>query len=577
MSNLSDFVILNGSLIIKKSLKNLEIPDEVRDINEFSLEHCIELENISVHPNNKVFYVEDGVLFKKHIGSRKSIELVLYPACRKGDEYTIPTNVSVIGPRAFAYAKHLKKLIFEDTNLKKNFSPFSIFSTETGIKQIVMPSFFSESLYHDISELPLLDVEILSSSHKKWPKDSRKIYKEAGMVLVRQRAGVMFSPGRQSNYYTSLLHCDKNKDGEVFIPFEMLWNAIRWTKFNDCKKITAIVVPKYPHSSFDTVEAEMTMDTIIPIVCPRIRYNYVKNPIVKVNLLLGYLLHHEYYNDISEWEPGGAYLSYVIEQKNKILPYIFQIDRPDLLEFYAERNLITAKNIEKTYMNPAIDAGAIKCIEFLQKFKEEILLSNTDGGKEIREENGVTYVVRLSKKVNTFMHEKKCVKCDANVSGDVYLPFNVVSIERDAFDGCNNITSIIAPKFSEKKFDYEFNDGVMLPLVFPMIDFKTVKNSNVKTNLLLGYIAHPEYYDDENTGGFSKNTLGEDYLDHSIRKRKLLIPCILKMDRPDMLEFYAWRGCITSKNYENEFLIPAIEANAEKCIDFLKCWGEAYL
>ena len=62
------------------------------------------LESIYVHPDNKYFTAQDGVLFNKN-----KTQLLTYPMRKKGTAYKIPKGVKVIGAYAFSGAR-LKKI-----------------------------------------------------------------------------------------------------------------------------------------------------------------------------------------------------------------------------------------------------------------------------------------------------------------------------------------------------------------------------------------------------------------------------------------------------------------------------------
>ena len=81
------------------------IPESVTAIRDGAFSHCDSLESFSVHPNNKSFVADGGVLFTK---DKK--ELVAYPNGKAGEEYTVPNNVGTIGEYAFA-GSPIKKVI----------------------------------------------------------------------------------------------------------------------------------------------------------------------------------------------------------------------------------------------------------------------------------------------------------------------------------------------------------------------------------------------------------------------------------------------------------------------------------
>ncbi len=554
-TELTEFSFNNTS-----NIKKLYLHDKIKRIKEGTFRNFTNIETIEVHPENKIFYVEDGILFKKiKVNGNDVIQLELYPAEKKSDSYTIPDDVSCIGSCAFTNAKHLKKLTFSDNLIPNKEICFCGFSDS--IEDVVVPSISVFSLVRK-------KTTIYPSKHVKRPKGYAKIFKKDGCIYKLSGNLSVITSSYRPLFDKVLLGWQDKNGGELCGFYET--NHLPTKLLEGDKKFDAIIFPKFPLFWRD-YQGNLKSKNIIPLTFPRVDFRKIEDVDTKFCLLLGYLAHPEFYNDDS-YLTSGLYLPYVISQKHKILPYVYKIDRPDLLEFYSERNCINSKNFEKTFLNPAKEENAVKCIEYLQNFKANYLSSKPDGKEFSCQENELTYVITISTKANTPLHQKKLLKCNETVVGDVYLPFNVIDIEKNAFDGCDNITSVIAPKYYVEKFDYNFNNGSIIPLVFPMIDFRTAKNNIAKTNLLLGYIAHSEYYEDCVTGGFMENTLGEDYLENVIRQKKKLLPYIFELDRADMVEFYALHGSITPKNFDEDFLKHAKAANATKCIEFLENW-----
>ncbi len=398
-------------------------------------------------------------------------------------------------------------------------------------------------------------------SLKKDSDISCRLYEENGYVYCIEGRFNAIVPSYAPKFQKLLLRCDEEKKGELFWGTEIGYFPSKIIETNE--NFDTVILPKFTKGGL------ININRIIPLVLPRVYFDDDDvDETIRVSLLLGYLAHPEFYG-------GGMarlYHRYSINQKHKILPYVYRIDRPDMLAYYAERNCINSRNFEKTFLNPAIEVGAIKCIEYLKQFKQDFLTMSPSDEETICEENGITYAVKISTKADTFLHQKRLLKCDENVAGDVFIPFNVINIEKDAFVGCRNITSIIAPNFYTKNFDYTFDADTTIPLAFPLISFKKIQNDNIKTSLLLGYLAHREYYDDEVTNGFVDNSLGEDYKEYVIRQKNKLLPYIFKFDFSKMIEFYALFGRITSTNLDETFLKPAKAANATKCIEFLTKW-----
>ncbi|NLA76458.1 MAG: leucine-rich repeat protein [Clostridiales bacterium] len=75
----------------------LNIPETITDIGEFTNGNFSRLEAVNVDPENEFYCSENGVLFDKG----KTL-LISYPCAKSGTSYTIPGSVTVIGCMAFA-------------------------------------------------------------------------------------------------------------------------------------------------------------------------------------------------------------------------------------------------------------------------------------------------------------------------------------------------------------------------------------------------------------------------------------------------------------------------------------------
>ncbi len=99
-----------------ESLKSFEIPSSVQSLGNYVFANCTELESIKVSPDNKNFYDEDGVLFKRTEWANGNItkDLVKYPANRSGEEYTVPEGIQNISEDAFGDCQNLKRVKISD-------------------------------------------------------------------------------------------------------------------------------------------------------------------------------------------------------------------------------------------------------------------------------------------------------------------------------------------------------------------------------------------------------------------------------------------------------------------------------
>ncbi len=80
----------------------------------------------------------------------------------------------------------------------------------------------------------------------------------------------------------------------------------------------------------------------------------------------------------------AEYISYIASQRKKILPLIYEQDNVEVIRLLAEAKKITAKNVVKDYLQPALQSKAENCIAFLQKAAGD---SAEDNGAEFNPEN----------------------------------------------------------------------------------------------------------------------------------------------------------------------------------------------
>ena len=87
----------------------------------------------------------------------------------------------------------------------------------------------------------------------------------------------------------------------------------------------------------------------------------------------GYIKYHEKFNlgDII-----ASYNSYLLKQKSKLLPVIWECDAVQILNILAENGKITKQNIESEYVQPASTTNALKCTAFLLEWKNQKVKTN---------------------------------------------------------------------------------------------------------------------------------------------------------------------------------------------------------
>lgn len=91
-------------------LESVEIPQNVSYIGTNAFVDCNTIESFSLSEENPNYTAVDGVIF-----SKDKTELVMYPAGRKDESYTIPDGTVKISSKAFSYNTKLKSVKLPDT------------------------------------------------------------------------------------------------------------------------------------------------------------------------------------------------------------------------------------------------------------------------------------------------------------------------------------------------------------------------------------------------------------------------------------------------------------------------------
>ena len=86
-------------------LENVIIPKNVSYMGPNAFADCTAIESFEVADDNPYFTTVDGVIF-----SKDKTELVIYPAGRKDETYTIPDGTLKIRSKAFAYNAEIKSI-----------------------------------------------------------------------------------------------------------------------------------------------------------------------------------------------------------------------------------------------------------------------------------------------------------------------------------------------------------------------------------------------------------------------------------------------------------------------------------
>lgn len=91
-------------------LKSVYIDEHVTEIEKQAFYRCTSLENINVSLNNRRYRSEHGILYNNTL-----TELILYPAEKKYDTFTLPDKTVKIAENAFSSCKYLKCVILPES------------------------------------------------------------------------------------------------------------------------------------------------------------------------------------------------------------------------------------------------------------------------------------------------------------------------------------------------------------------------------------------------------------------------------------------------------------------------------
>jgi BspA type Leucine rich repeat region (6 copies) len=87
------------------SIRSIYIPKNVSSIEQNVFANCNYLTSITVDIDNETYSSDSGILYDK-----EQQTLLVYPAAKNGNSFTIPTQVTTLGPQAIRYALYLTTL-----------------------------------------------------------------------------------------------------------------------------------------------------------------------------------------------------------------------------------------------------------------------------------------------------------------------------------------------------------------------------------------------------------------------------------------------------------------------------------
>ncbi|NLL95292.1 MAG: leucine-rich repeat protein, partial [Thermoplasmatales archaeon] len=196
------------------SLQSIVLPAHLSEIGYPSFYKCLALD-VTVHPDNTTFKVDEGVLYKHAAGVPR--DLVWYPPKSLAESFEVPSTVAIIQNGAFAYSK-LSEVIIPDGIILKS-EAFIYSSVKLVRTQSVQSMTFSAFRYCDIA-LVVVDGGVMP--------DNLPVFKDLadapiGMVVSaseyaedKKKVGTDYAVVRAGNH-ASVEYSIENTSGDVWI------------------------------------------------------------------------------------------------------------------------------------------------------------------------------------------------------------------------------------------------------------------------------------------------------------------------------------------------------------------------
>ena len=148
----------------------------------------------------------------------------------------------------------------------------------------------------------------------------------------------------------------------------------------------------------------------------------------------------------------------------------------------------------------------------------------------------------------------------------VVIPEGVTSIGGGAFWDCSSLTSIVIPEGVTSIGVWAFDGWQGLRLEAPAISVSVFSAMKLGAQAGYGFLSARER--------FTNPEIADGYLKYCISQRKKILPLIFRDDNAEALRFYIDEKKVTLKNLDGDYLIPARQAGAEKCVSALLKWKE---
>ena len=130
-----------------------------------------------------------------------------------------------------------------------------------------------------------------------------------------------------------------------------------------------------------------------------------------------------------------------------------------------------------------------------------------------------------------------------------------------AFDNCSSLEYIYATNVDYGQLignGKRVSDSLVA--VLPKVNIAEQKTANWKIALCKGFVLNPEMF---------INDLWDDNLAVVIKQRKKLLAWAFSKDYYQVVKFFIEHTTTTKAKFKSEYLSPAQEAKAEKCVAYL--------
>ena len=193
------------------SLMSIAVPESVTYIGYGTFANCINLKEINVNKNNKEYCSINGVLFNKD-----KTKLIAYPN-KKGNVYSIPSNVTSIENRAFYGCTNITNIEILDrvTSIGEG-----AFNSCTNLTSVIIPqnvTLIDHYAFANCTNLKEINVN----------KNNQKYCSVNGVLFNKNKTELIAYPNKNGDVYSI-------PDGVEFI---------RYGAFYGCTSLTNVITP----------------------------------------------------------------------------------------------------------------------------------------------------------------------------------------------------------------------------------------------------------------------------------------------------------------------------------------------